>query len=161
MSFKVAGVVSGEEPFVEVDDYVPLTVQWPGYSRLHDAPKCLMLDVGTSLIEVKLNGGTGEVVEIILVDAGRLEFVDIPLPRPGTIELGIPLLSFAESSGSHEMGRVSLHSDGLRICLEGGASGKAVGGDGVLFRISDQGSLLEVDVTLNSSSLARMRQLCR
>ncbi|MGK5696269.1 hypothetical protein ACSNOJ_25830 [Streptomyces sp. URMC 128] len=146
---------------VEIDEYVPLTIQWPGYARLRQAPHSVVLDVRASLIEIKTDHDSGEVVELILAHVVRPEDSDIPLGVPGAIESGVPLMSYTGSSQDSSAGGVRLYADGLRVRFgQESATARAVGDPAAVFGFSEQGHLVEFDVRLNFDRMARLRALC-
>ncbi|MEU6177674.1 hypothetical protein [Streptomyces coeruleorubidus] len=160
MSFTIHGAQPHQGHTVEIDEYVPLTIQWPGYARLRRAPKSVVLDVGTSLVEVKTDRDSGEVVELILVHVGRLENSNIPLVAPGVIESGVPLMSYAESSQDSSAGVVRLYTDGLRVRFGQEPASRAVGDAEAVFGFSEMGHLVEFDVRLGLDRMAQLRAVC-
>ncbi|WND23591.1 hypothetical protein [Streptomyces violaceus] len=149
-----------EGHIVEIDDYVPLTVQWPGYARLQQAPRSVVLDVKASLVEIKTDHDSGEVVELILVHVVRPEDSDNPLAAPGVIESGVPLMSYVESSQDSSAGGICLYADGLRVRFGQEPASRAVGDAGAVFGLSDIGHLVEFDARLGLDSMAQLRAAC-
>ncbi|WP_282699630.1 hypothetical protein [Streptomyces sp. CC219B] len=140
-----------------MDEYVPLTVQWSGYSRLREAPRSVVLDIGTSLGEVKSDRDSDEVVEIVLVDIGRPEVTDTLLSSPAVVGSGVPLMVFDESPQDCSAGGVRLCRDGLQIRLKEGLAAKGVGDKEAIFCFSDLGHLVEFDVRLAADWMAQLR----
>ncbi|MFD5745060.1 hypothetical protein ACFXJM_38935 [Streptomyces massasporeus] len=64
MPFALHGAQPRKGHTVEIDDWVPLTVQWLGDGCLQHAPLSVVLDVKTSLVEIKTDRDSGEVVEL-------------------------------------------------------------------------------------------------
>ncbi|WP_406837254.1 hypothetical protein ACICHK_14730 [Streptomyces sp. AHU1] len=145
--------------FVEIDEYVPLTVQWSGYSHLREAPQSIVLDAGASLVEVKTHRESGEVVELILIDIGQPENFDTSLnaSAPVLIDSGVPLVSFKESSQDRSVGGVDLYVDGLRLRLGEGHTARVVGSQDAAFGFSDPGHLVEFDLRLDPDRMAQLR----
>ncbi|WP_329327889.1 hypothetical protein [Streptomyces luteogriseus] len=152
MSFTIQSVQPHGEPTVEIDEYVPVTIQWPGYGRLRQAPQSVVLEVGTSLVEVKTDRDSGEVVELVLVDMGQPEDSDAPLLMAGVMESGVPLMSYAETAQNDSASGIHLHSDGLRVRFGRKRASRAVGTPGAVFGFSDVGLLVELDVRLESTA---------
>ncbi|MDW4907150.1 hypothetical protein RB628_17795 [Streptomyces sp. ADMS] len=147
-----------------MDEYVPLTVQWAGYSRLRDAPRSVVLDIGDSLVEIKPDRNDGEVVEVVLVELVRPECFDDLLDIAETTEIeinpGVPCVSFDESDQEDSEGSVRLYTDGLRIRFAGGRAVRRVGDMKAMFGFSDLGHLVEFAVRLEPDLMARLRALC-
>ncbi|MFF7795229.1 hypothetical protein [Streptomyces sp. NPDC007991] len=161
MPFTIQGVQPHEGHVVEIDEYVPMAIQWPGYARLQQAPHSVVLDVAASLVEIKTDHDSGEVVELILVHVVRPEDSELPLGVPGTIESGVPLMSYTESSQDSSAGGVRLYADGLRVRFgQESATARAVGDPAVVFVFSEQGHLVEFDVRLDFDRMARLRAVC-
>lgn len=149
--------------FIEIDEYVPLTVQWSGYSRLQEAPRSVVLGAGASLVEVKTDRESGEVVELILVDLGQPENVDASLSAsaPAFIDSGVPRVSFKESSQDRSAGGVGLYVDGLRLRLGEGPTARVVGSPDAAFGFSEPGHLVEFDLRLRPDRMAQLRAVTR
>ncbi|AQS65612.1 hypothetical protein [Streptomyces pactum] len=160
MSFTIHGARPHGGHTVEIDEYVPLTIQWPGYARLRQTPQTVVLDVGASLVEVKTDRDSGEVVELVLVDMGRLESSDTPLLVTGTVESGIPLLSYDESTQDDSVSGVHLHSDGLRVRFRQERTSRSVGDEEAVFGFSETGGLVEFEVRLGLDRMAELRAVC-
>jgi hypothetical protein len=159
--FTILGVNPAGEYFVEVDEYIPLTVQWSRYSRLREAPRSVVLDAGGSLVEIKTDRDSGEVVELVLVDIGRPERSDTSLNAPAVTDSGVPLVAFDESPQGRSVGGVCLFADGLRIHLGAGRAARGVGDSEAVFGFSDPGQLVEFDLRLDPDRMARLRALGR
>ncbi|MEV7344271.1 hypothetical protein [Streptomyces sp. NPDC093544] len=151
------------EHFVEVDEDIPMTVQWAGYASLREAPRSVVLDAGASLVEVKTDRDTSEVVELVLIDIARPESREAPLDAPGVLDPGVPLVVFDESSQPQDRsaGGVRLYADGVRIRLGEGHAARGVGDSGAVFGFSDPGHWIKFDVRLDPDRMARLRALCR
>lgn len=160
MPFTILGVVPERKCFVEVDEYIPLTIHWQGYSRLRDAPQTVVLEAGASLVEFKLDHLSGEIVEVVLVDLPRPETVDAPLNAPQVSDPGAPRVSFEHPSQELFQGAVCLHADGLRIRLAEGAATRGIGDAEVVFGFSNLGHLVEKPY-LNRSWNVRVEQVSR
>lgn len=160
MSFTIRGAQPRAGHTVEIDEYVPLTVQWPGYARLREAPQSVVLDVGASLVEVKTDRDSGEVVELVLVDVGRPEDSDAPLLVPSAVESGVPLMLYDESIQVSSAGGVHLYADGLRVRFGQEGAARAVGDPMAVFGFSELGHLVEFDVRLDLDRMAQLRTVC-
>ncbi|MFB7931652.1 hypothetical protein ACFC4C_21370 [Streptomyces sp. NPDC056039] len=68
-----------------------------GVAHLRQAPQSIVLDVGASLVEVKTERDSGEMVELVVVDVSRPEDSNAPLLLSGVTEFGVPLMSYGES----------------------------------------------------------------
>jgi uncharacterized protein YuzE len=97
MKLELLGMKPGEAPFVEIDECVPVAIQWPGYALLQQASKCLVLDASESLIEVKVDAEDGEVMGVVLVNARGVTRTDSPISLPSAIEAGIPVIGITDS----------------------------------------------------------------
>ncbi|MDQ1017754.1 hypothetical protein [Streptomyces afghaniensis] len=159
MPFTIHGVQLNEGHAVDIDEYVPLTIQWPGYARLQQAPHSVVPDVGASLVEIKTDRDSGEVVELKLVHIGRLEQSETSLVTPGPIESGVPLMSYAESSQDNSARAVHLHSDGIHIPVGQEPAARAVGEPTAVFGFSERGHLVEFDVGLDFDRMALLRAM--
>ncbi|MFD4262620.1 hypothetical protein ACFWR9_34615 [Streptomyces sp. NPDC058534] len=155
--FTIHGIRPHGRHTVEIDEYVPLTIQWPGYARLRQTPQAVVLDAGASLVEVKTDRDSGAVVELVLVDTGRPEHSDTPLFVPRVLESGIPALSYAESAQDGSVGGVQLYSDGLRVRFGQERVSRAVGDPDAGFGFSEAGHLVEFGVRLDLDRMARLR----
>ncbi|GGS95612.1 hypothetical protein [Streptomyces violaceus] len=157
MSFLIHGAQLSRGHTVEIDEYVPLTIQWPGYARLRQAPQSVVVDVGASSVEAKTDRDSGEVVELALVDMGRPEDSDAALLLPGVTESSVPLMSYDEASQDSSASGVHLHSDGLRIRFAQERAFRAVGDTEAVFGFSEMGHLVEFDVRLGLERMAQLR----
>ncbi|MGW3956362.1 hypothetical protein ACWEKM_36920 [Streptomyces sp. NPDC004752] len=157
MPLKIRGVQPVESPTVDLDEYVPLTAQWPAYSRLRQAPISITLDVGASLVEIKTDQDSGEVVEVILVDLVRPEEKVLPLPVPTTVDSGVPVLSYDESAQDPSAGGVQLYTDGLCLRFGPESVARGVGDSTAVFGFSDQGNLAEFVLRLSPPDITRLR----
>lgn len=160
MSFTIHGAQPRGGHTVEIDEYVPLTIQWPGYARLRQAPQSVALDVGTSLVEVKTDLDSGEVVELVLVDVSRPEDSYAPLLLPAVTESGVPLMSYDESTRGSSGGGVHLYTDGLCVRFGQEPASRAVGDPTAVFGFSELGHLVEFDVRLDLGRMAQLRAAC-
>ncbi|MYT22898.1 hypothetical protein GTW69_21870 [Streptomyces sp. SID7760] len=144
----------GEGPTVEVDEYVPVTLTWPGYFRMSDSPKSLMLDVGGCFVEIKVDRSSGELLEVIVVDAprsGLLRSSD-PLVIPG-FEPGIPCLDVSEEedwAADAALDRIAprLHSDGLDLTLRSQEAVRWIGGPRCRMGFSPEDELVRLSISL-------------
>lgn len=161
MSFGILGLAPTRAHFVEVDEDIPMTVQWAGYASLREAPRSVVLDVGASLVEVKTDRDSGEVVEVVLIDIARPESRGALLSAPGVVDPGVPLVAFDGSSQDRSAGGVRLYADGVRIRLGAGRAVRAVGDSDAVFGFSDPGRWVEFGVRLGRDGMARLRALCR
>ncbi|MDX3750612.1 hypothetical protein PV734_29070 [Streptomyces sp. AK08-02] len=144
-----------------MDEYVPLTVQWEGYSRLQDAPRSVVLEIGESLVEVKTDRNSGEVVEVVLLDLVRPECVEDVLDITETkIDPGVPCVSFDESDLEGSNCEVRLYADGLQIRFADGRAARRFGDTKAMFGFSDPGRLVEFKVRLKPDLMARLRSMC-
>ncbi len=143
---------------VELDEYVPLTVQWPGYARLRQAPTSVVLAVGPSILEVKTDGDSSEVVELVLFTLAKPESSTSGLSVPEAVEPGVPLMSFDESvpPGS---GGVRLYADGLSLGFGEGCPVRWVGDSGAVFGFCHEGILIEFNLRLGRLGMYRLRVL--
>lgn len=157
MKLKLLGVEPSSEPSVEIDEYIPVTAQWPAYTSLTSAPACLMLDVGASLVEIKTSETTGELVEIVLVDAKQLDSVDADLNFPTDFEPGSPILSIEESADCGISG-VRRYSDGLDIHFAEVTPVRTVGSSRVLFRFSPKNELIGISLKFREAEMGRLVQ---
>lgn len=115
----LANVNQRERPTVEVDEYVPVTLTWPGYLRLSDSPNSVMLDAGSCLLEMKVDRYSRELVELVIVDVRRTDLIreSVPLESP-IFESGIPCLEFRDTEGrSTSLLKSRLYFDGLDVLL--------------------------------------------
>ncbi|MER6342593.1 hypothetical protein ABT258_37710 [Streptomyces tendae] len=160
MSFKIQGTRPRGEHTVEIDEYVPLTIQWPGYTLLQQAPRTAVLEAGASLIEIKTDCDSGEMVEFVLVDMGSPEISDDPLCVPDVVETGVPLLSYDESIRNESVSGAHLYSDGLRVSFGHDRVSQTIGASGAAFGFSEMGYLVEFNVLLGRDCAAQLRAVC-
>ncbi|MFJ4833609.1 hypothetical protein ACIP79_27415 [Streptomyces sp. NPDC088747] len=160
VAFRISGVNQERQHFVEVDEYVPLTVQWSGYSRLRTAPRSVVLDLGVSLVGVKTDRDSGEVVEVVLVEISRPLTFDVPRGAPVEAEPGIPLVYYEENPLGPPTGEIRLYSDGLRIRLAEGCSVRQVGDSEAAFGFSEAGYWVDINVRLDPEKMTGLRALC-
>jgi hypothetical protein len=158
--FTIHGAQPHEGHVVEIDEYVPLTIQWPGYARLQQAPQSVVLDVRGSFVEIKTHHDSGEVVELILIHVVRPEISDTPLAAPGVIESGVPLMSYDESTHDGSVGGVHLYTDGLRVRFRQEDATQAIGDPAAAFGFSVLGHLVEFDVRLDLDRMSQLRAVC-
>ncbi|MCM2517891.1 hypothetical protein NC658_32370 [Streptomyces griseoincarnatus] len=159
MPFAICGLQPQEGHHVEFDEYVPLTVQWPGYARLRQAPASVVLEAGSSIVEIKTDRDSSEVVELILVELAKPESSTATLPVPEAVEPGVPLMSFDESV-TPGVGGVRLYADGLSLRFGERRSVRGVGDSVAVFGFCDQGNLVEFDLRLGLRGMSRLRALC-
>ncbi|MEU4985919.1 hypothetical protein [Streptomyces sp. NPDC021969] len=157
MSFTIQGTRSRGEHTVEIDEYVPLTIQWPGYAHLRQTPQTVTLDVGASLVEIKTDRDSGETVEFVLVDMSHPEISETPLSIPDIMESGIPLLSYDGSDQDDSASGVHLHADGLRVCFSQERATRIVGIPGTVFEFTEMGQLVQFNVLLGLDCMAQLR----
>ncbi|MFC8764747.1 hypothetical protein ACFUAG_29075 [Streptomyces sp. NPDC057193] len=108
-----------QSPVVEVDEYVPVTITWPGYRALTDSPSGVMLETGGCLLEVKVDRASGELVELVVVDARRRDLVqESAILRLPAFEPGVPCLDIGHAdAGKASRSVARLHRDGLDVSL--------------------------------------------
>ncbi|MET7900934.1 hypothetical protein ABZS86_05460 [Streptomyces sp. NPDC005355] len=144
---------------MDIDEYVPLTIQWPRYATLQQVPTCLMLVAGGSLVEVKFDAEDGEIVEVILVDVRGVEQIDSPVLGPAVIEEGIPMIGIVHSVEGEAAGGVQIHENGLDVRFMEGEIARSVGTGGVVLGFSTQGELLGVRVKLGPSDVFQLHEV--
>lgn len=78
----------GGDPLVEFDDYVPVTITWPDYFRIEEAPDTRMCVSAGCIVEVKTRKGSVDVVELVVVTARppALQVVDSVLAPDGATQ---------------------------------------------------------------------------
>ncbi|MFC8192368.1 hypothetical protein ACFUMH_11995 [Cellulomonas sp. NPDC057328] len=75
----------GVDPLVEFDDHVPVTVTWPDYFTLEEAPTAHMCVSPGCIVEVKTRKGSSDVVELVVITARppALQVIDSVLAPNG------------------------------------------------------------------------------
>lgn len=155
MAIFLADVTPWGSPTVEADEYVPVTITWPGYLRLSDSPKSMMLDAGGCLLEVKTDRSSGELVELIVVDARRRDLVQEPAPLgPPAFESGTPCLDVQEAEEGITGPSVSrLHPNGLDVSLTPEDVTRWVGDSRCVLGFSPSGELARMVIRLDPADV--------
>lgn len=160
MKLELVGVKASDGPFVEIDDYVPVTIQWPGYRSLHGAPVCLMVSAGASLVELKLNAENGEIVELILVDVKSVQ-AKPPVSRSSIRESGVPLIRVTDSSAAEQTGSVAHSNEGLTVRFADRDVVREIGGGGVFLEFSAEGEFVGFSVRPETPNWDQLGEILR
>ncbi|ATM24817.1 hypothetical protein SMD44_p20034 (plasmid) [Streptomyces alboflavus] len=158
MKFKLLKVAPSEAPLIEIDEYVPLTLQWPSYFSLDATPESWMVGVGESLVEIKTCPATGVLVEIILVDAKGVQQEEGGITIPPDFDQGFPILGIEEPE-KHQEGEIHSYADGLKVLFMKAPVSRIIGDGGVFFGFSVAGYLVYASVTLEGSDRNRLHEV--
>ena len=136
-----------DDPAVEFDPYTPVTVTWPKYWQLLDTPLLVRFIDGDDLLEVKFHPGSGELLEIVLVNAPAIHLVDdtfSPETRPESVMVRVDPAAWART---HEFLRTYAFQDRLVVFLSREDSVRWYGIGGVLFGADSSGSLAALGIS--------------
>jgi hypothetical protein len=151
------GVVESAEPKILTDLYVPVTVQWPKYLSLPEAPICHMISGGATLIEIKLAPDGGEILEIVVIQLGDTQFSELPLPTMPQYEPGAPLLAVIDQDDKEDgiaAPKIRVHRDGLAMYFLSLTPTRYAGSPAAVFGFTESNLLSRILIPIGEAELA-------
>jgi hypothetical protein len=162
MLLTVGFVETDQDPVVEYDSYVPLTLTWPRYQRSLEPPTTVVLRSSRGYLEVKLNAQDGELVELVVPSAAATDdsITDVAWPTSG--ERCVPVIAALPGNGTVDA--PDLRFDGYRNCLKIGLSDKGeqyfVGAGPVLFGIDEDSCIASMLLEWDSAAREEFLSSC-
>lgn len=131
-----------ENPVIEFDWYVPLTITWPTSRHLLEIPTYEQISSPTGVLELKFHPGD-DLVEVVLVVANDVEVIDRPLAPVPTDVGPLSLRRSARGAGdAPNRLHVTANTDYLTVSLGEQDAVAWVGVDPVLFGRSAGGEVV-------------------